>query len=102
MDKIEPTKKSNNVNECTVTIENTLNEIGYIKLCLDIFEECNLFQLSIELHHQLSTNDENLELPFEPNENFLAAIFSDCGHNIDILLLGHTLVVCWVIHLLSI
>ena len=28
-----------------------------------------------------STNDENLELPFEPDENFLAAIFSDCGQN---------------------
>jgi len=27
----------------------------------------------------MSTHDENLELPFEPDENFLAAIFSDCG-----------------------
>ena len=26
-----------------------------------------------------TTHDENLELPFEPDENFLAAIFSDCG-----------------------
>jgi len=29
----------------------------------------------------MSTNDENLELPFEPDENFLAAIISDCGQN---------------------
>jgi len=28
-----------------------------------------------------STHDENLELPFEPDENFLAAIFSDSGQN---------------------
>ena len=32
-------------------------------------------------NYNKSTHDENLELPFEPDENFLAAIFSECGHN---------------------
>ena len=31
------------------------------------------------INYNKSTRDENLELPFEPDENFLAAIFSDCG-----------------------
>ena len=33
------------------------------------------------INYNKSTHDENLELPFEPDENFLAAIFSDSGQN---------------------